>query len=191
VVGWHPFRITRYSDLELPDVEEPEDLLATIEEQVFRRRFGEVLRVEVQAGMPAHLRALLLDELRDDDIPVISALTEQDFHEVGALLDMSDLMTLANLDVPALRDAPFTTVQPPELRDPSRNMFDVIRERDILVHHPYDSFAASVERFIETAADDEQVLAIKMTLYRTSGDTAIVNALTRAAQQGKQVAVLV
>jgi polyphosphate kinase len=190
IVGWHTFRITRYSDLELSNAEEPEDLLASIEEQVFYRRFGEVVRVEVQRGMPAHLSSLLLEELRDDEIPAAAALSAEDIQEVGDIVDLSDLTTLCALDLPALRDAPFSPAIPAALRD-SRNIFEVIRERDLLLHHPFDSFAGSVERFIESAAEDEHVLAIKMTLYRTSGDTAIVKALTNAAQRGKQVAVLV
>ena len=190
VLGWYAFRITRYSDLELPNAEEPEDLLAEIEQQVFKRRFGEVIRVEVQEDMPAHLRALLLDELRDDDEPAMT-LTEQDVVEVGRLLDLSDLLSLASLDIPELKDAPYTPKTPPELQDPERSIFDVIRERDILVHHPFDSFPATVERFLESAAADEHVLAIKLTLYRTSGDTEIVRALIEAARRGKQVAVLV
>src|SRR5690348_7795743 len=190
VLRWHPFRITRYSDLELP-VEEPEDLLATIEEQVFKRRFGEVVRLEVEDAMPAHLRALLLEELRAEDVTQSTLLTERDVFEAGKLLGLGDLMALASLDCPTLRDPPFAPSIPPELRDPRRSIFDVIRERDLLVHHPFDSFTASVERFLETAAEDENVLAIKLTLYRTSGDTAIVDALIDAAQRGKQVAVLV
>jgi polyphosphate kinase len=190
VLRWHPFRITRYSDLELP-VEEPEDLLATIEEQVFKRRFGEVVRLEVEDAMPLHLRTLLLEELRAEDLTQSTVLTERDIFEAGKLLGLGDLMALASLDCPALKDPPFAPSIPPELRDPRRSIFDVIRERDLLVHHPYDSFSATVERFLETAAEDDNVLAIKLTLYRTSGDTAIVDALIEAAQRGKQVAVLV
>lgn len=190
VLRWHAFRITRYSDLELP-VEEPEDLLVSIEEQVFKRRFGEVVRLEVGDDMPQHLRALLLEELREEDVPQSAALTERDVQEAGPLLDVGDMMALCALDLPALKDAPFTPATPTELRDPSRSIFDVIRERDLLVHHPFDSFSVSVERFLETAAVDDNVLAIKLTLYRTSGDTAIVDALIDAAQRGKQVAVLV
>ena len=190
VLRWHAFRITRYSDLELP-VEEPEDLLATIEEQVFKRRFGEVVRIEVQDDMPAHLRVLLLEELREEEVPQSVMLTDRDVQEAGALLDLGDLLALHAIDLPALKDAPFTPCIPPELRDPVRSIFDVIRERDLLVHHPFDSFGASVERFLQTAAEDANVLAIKLTLYRTSGDTAIVDALIEAAQRGKQVAVLV
>jgi polyphosphate kinase len=118
-------------------------------------------------------------------------LTERDIFEAGKLLGLGDLMALASLDCPALKDPPFAPSIPLELRDPRRSIFDVIRERDLLVHHPYDSFSATVERFLETAAEDDNVLAIKLTLYRTSGDTAIVDALIEAAQRGKQVAVLV
>jgi polyphosphate kinase len=190
IIGSHTFRITRYSDLELSNAEEPEDLLASIEEQVFYRRFGEVVRVEVQRGMPPHLSALLLEELRDDEIPAGAGLSADDVQEMGELVDLSDLLSLSTLELPALRDAPFLPAVPAPLRDTKRSIFDVIRDRDILLHHPFESFA-SVERFIEAAAEDEHVLAIKMTLYRTSGDTAIVKALTNAAQRGKQVAVLV
>ncbi len=190
VVASYVFRITRYSDLDIP-VEEPEDLLATIEEQVFQRRFGEVVRVEVQDDMPAHLRALLLEELREDDVTESGRLSERDIVDAGRLLDLSDLTGLATLDLPALRDAPFVAATPAELRDAERSIFDVIREGDLLVHHPFDSFGASVERLLKEAARDDQVLAIKVTLYRTSGDTAVVAALVEAAQRGKQVAVIV
>jgi polyphosphate kinase len=190
VVAWYTFRITRYSDLDIP-VEEPEDLLATIEEQVFKRRFGEVVRVEVQDDMPAHLRALLLDEMREDDVPEPGRLAERDIQDAGRLLDLSDLSGLYALDLPGLKDPPLVSTMPAELRDTERSIFDVIREGDILVHHPFDSFPASVERFLEEAAYDDQVLAIKLTLYRTSGDTALVAALVGAAQRGKQVAVIV
>ncbi|MFI5311644.1 MAG: polyphosphate kinase 1 [Gemmatimonadales bacterium] len=191
IIGWHTFRITRYSDLEIANTEEPEDLLAMIEEQVFQRRFGEVVRLEVQRGMPAPLRTLLLDELRESEDPEFAPLTEREVHESGKLLDLGDLMALATLDIPELRDPPFTPVVLGELREHARPIFDVMRERDLLVHHPFDSFTATVEEFIEAAARDEHVLAIKMTLYRTSGESAIVRALTEAAQRGIQVAVLV
>ncbi len=184
------FRITRYSDLELPNAEEPEDLLAEIEQQVFKRRFGEVVRLEVQDDMPHHLRMLLLDEIQDDEEPTMP-LTEADIEEAGDLLALSDLVSLASLEIPELRDPPFVPRTPVELQDENRSMFDVIRERDLLVHHPFDSFPATVERFLEEAAEDDHVLAIKLTLYRTSGDTEIVRALTEAAKRGKQVAVMV
>jgi len=190
IMGHHAFRITRFSDLEIAPTEEPEDLLAMIEEQVFQRRFGEVVRLEVQRGMPDQLRTLLLEELRETEDPELAPLTEREVHEPGRLLDLGDLHALAALDIPELRDPPFVPVTPPELRD-GRSVFDAIRERDLLVHHPFDSFPATIERFLDEAARDEHVLAIKVTLYRTSGDTAVVRALTGAAQAGKQVAVLV
>ncbi len=190
VTGHHAFRITRFSDLEIAPTEEPEDLLAMIEEQVFQRRFGEVVRLEVQRGMPQVLRALLLEELRESEDPEMAPLTEREVHEPGRLLDLGDLHALAALDLPELRDPPFVPVTPVELRA-GRSVFEAIREHDVLLHHPFDSFPATVERFLDEAAHDEHVLAIKMTLYRTSGDTAVVRALTEAAQAGKQVAVLV
>ena len=191
VLGWHTFRITRYSDLDLADTEDSEDYLAMIEEQVFQRRFGEVVRLEVEPEMPVPLRKLLLEELRETDDAESLQLGDTDVHETGSLLDFGDLMAIGMLDVPELRDPPFTPSVPVELREPDRSVFDVIRERDLIVHHPYDSFTASVEQFIEAASRDDQVLAIKMTFYRTSGDGAIVRALTEAAERGIQVAVLV
>jgi polyphosphate kinase len=191
VEQWHGFKITRYSDLDVPAADEPEDLLASIEEQVFQRRFGEVVRLEVETGMPEHVRRLLLEELREGAPPDVLPLAERDVHDVGSLVELADLMGLATIDVPELRDTPYAPLVPHELRDVERSIFDAIRERDILVHHPFESFAMSVERFFESAAMDDAVLALKTTLYRTSGDTAIVQALTEAAQRGKQVAVLV
>jgi polyphosphate kinase len=190
VLSYHAFRLTRYSDLEIPDAEEPEDLLAAIEEQVFQRRFGEVVRIEVETGMPQDMRELLLEELwaQDDER---TPLTERDVVDAGPLLDLGDLMVFATLNVPELKPPPFQASVPPELRSHDRSIFDIIKEGDVLLHHPFDSFSTSVERFLEEAANDEQVLAIKMTLYRTSGDTAIVASLIKAAQRGKQVAVLV
>jgi len=189
--GFSTFRVTRYSDLELAHSDEDEDLLTIIEEQVFQRRFAEVVRVEVQKGTPPDLRELLLGELLEDQPPEMPALTEADLVETGPLLDLSDLMWLATMEIPDLRDPPFVPATPSELKDTSRSIFDAIRDRDILLHHPFDSFPASVEHFLTSAAVDPNVLAIKMTLYRTSGDTAIVRALTEAAQRGKQVAVLI
>ncbi|MDQ6888188.1 MAG: polyphosphate kinase 1 [Gemmatimonadota bacterium] len=190
VLSWHVFRITRNSDLDIAE-DEPEDLLEAIEEQVFRRRFGEVVRLEVQSDMPAATRALLLEELRDDRLPANATLSERDIEEAGPLMALGDLMEIAGLDVPELRDLPAVPSTPAALRAPGRTIFDAIRERDILLHHPFESFATTVEEFLEAAATDDQVLAIKLSLYRTSGDTAIVQALADAAQRGKQVAVLV
>ncbi|MEO7520562.1 MAG: polyphosphate kinase 1, partial [Gemmatimonas sp.] len=191
VERWFTFRITRYSDLDLGQIDQPEDLLETIEQQVFQRRFGEVVRLEVQRDMPASIRELLLEELSESVSQAVAPLVDGDVHDLDDLLEMGDLMTLAGLDLPELRDTPYTPVVPAALRDNTRSIFDVLRERDVLVHHPYESFSASVEAFLEAAAHDPQVLAIKLTLYRTSGDTAIVRALTEAAEQGKQVAVLI
>jgi polyphosphate kinase len=191
VVRWYAFRITRNSDIELAPSEEPDDLMATIEEHVFRRRFGEVVRLEVQDGTPPSVRALLIEEMRDDRLPPSASLTERDVHEVGPILELGQLADLAGLDIPELRDPPFVAVTPVPFREANGAIFDVIRERDVLVHHPFESFAATVEHFLETAADDPDVLAIKLTLYRTSGDTPIVRALIEAAEQGKQVVVLV
>lgn len=190
ILGSWVFRVTRYSDLEVKASDETEDLLTAIEEQVFQRRFTEVVRVEVQTGVPDEIRAILVDELREEQTPEF-ALTPEDVVDGGALLELGDLMALATLDIPELRDPPFAAVTPSRLRDTTRSIFDVIRERDLLVHHPYESFTASVEQFVQAAAVDPDVLAIKMTLYRTSGDTPIVRALTDAAEGGKQVAVLV
>ncbi|HEX5577472.1 MAG TPA: polyphosphate kinase 1 [Gemmatimonadaceae bacterium] len=191
IVGSNTFRVTRYSDLELTHLEEPEDLMALIEEQVFRRRFAEVVRVEIESGTPPDLQKLLLDELREDQEDDIPSLPDIDLVETGPLLAPSDLMALATLDVPEVRDPSYMPAVPKELRDTSRSIFDVIRDGDIMVHHPYDSFSASVEHFITSAALDENVLAIKMTLYRTTGDSAIVRARTEAAERGKQVVVLI
>lgn len=191
ILGWHAFRVTRHTDIDTLSVEEPDDVLAMIEEQVFRRRFGEVVRLEVQDGMPSHLRRLILDELRQEHGPEPLPLSDPVVHEAGTLLDLADLAGLASLDVPELRDPPFLPSVPPAFRSDSPSIFEVIAEGDVLVHHPYESFAGSVERFFESAAIDPDVLAIKTTLYRTSGDTAIVRGLVEAARRGKQVAVAV
>ena len=191
VAGWYPFRITRNSDIDVVDSEEPEDLLQEIEEQVFRRRFGEVVRLQVDERMPDEIRALLIEELRDERVTMLPLLPGRDVHGSGPLLEIGDLMVLAELDLPDLRDPPCVPVVPAAFRGEDAALFAAIRERDILVHHPFESFGATTEHFLEAAARDEQVLAIKLTLYRTSGDTAIVDALIEAAQGGKQVAVLV
>lgn len=190
VQRWYTFRITRYSDLDLGQMDQPEDLLETIEQQVFQRRFGEVVRLEVQRDMPERIRALLLEELGESETQLVAPLGPEDVHDEDDLLELGDLMHLAQIELAELRDPPFTPQVPLAFRD-ARNVFDAIRERDIIVHHPYESFGASVEAFLEAAANDPHVLAIKLTLYRTSGDTAIVRALTEAAEAGKQVAVII
>ena len=190
VQRWFTFRITRYSDLDLGQMDQPEDLLETIEQQVFQRRFGEVVRLEVQRDMPERIRALLLEELSESETQLVAPLGPDDVHDADDLLELGDLMQLAMIDLPELRDPSHSPQVPAAFKD-ARNLFDAIRERDVLVHHPYESFSASVETFLEAAANDPQVLAIKLTLYRTSGDTAIVRALTEAAEAGKQVAVII
>jgi polyphosphate kinase len=190
VQRWFTFRITRYSDLDLGQIDQPEDLLETIEQQVFQRRFGEVVRLEVQRDMPDRIRTLLLEELGESETQLVAPLVLADVHDQDDLLEFGDLMHLVSIDLPELKDPPHTPQIPSAFRD-ARNMFDAIRERDVLVHHPFESFSASVEAFLEAAANDPHVLAIKLTLYRTSGDTAIVRALTEAAEAGKQVAVII
>lgn len=189
ILGSYPFRITRNTDLEI-DPDEADDLLALIQEEVRNRRFAEVVRLEVHPAMPDSLRVLLLAELNADQEADGLPLTADDLYEVDGLLDAPDLMVISALDLPELHDPSFIPVSPLRLAG-GRNIFEVIREGDVLVHHPYESFAASVERFIQTATDDPDVLAIKMTLYRTGGDSHIARMLASAAERGKQVAVLI
>lgn len=193
---YHPFRITRNADLTVEE-DEAEDLLLAIEQELRKRRFGgSAVRMEVQAIMPRGLREMLVEEL---------AISEQDVYVVEGLLGLKDLMSFVGLAMPELKDPLWTPVVPPRLRNSDRkdldesmshsddgeDIFTVIRRGDLMLHHPYHSFRATVQRFITEAAHDRSVLAIKMTLYRTSGDSPIVNALIEAAQNGKQVAVLV
>ncbi|MEO8451016.1 MAG: polyphosphate kinase 1, partial [Gemmatimonadota bacterium] len=192
ILGAYPFRITRNTDLEI-DPEEAEDLLSLIQEEVRNRRFAEVVRLEVDAGTPDSLRELLLAELNADQEDSGLPLTREDIYDVRGLLDAADLLSIGQLDLPDLQelhDLSFTPVTSPRLQG-GRNIFDVIREGDVLVHHPYESFATSVERFIQAATEDLDVLAIKVTLYRTGGDSHIARMLTAAAERGKQVAVLI
>ena len=189
ILGAYPFRISRNTDLEI-DPEEAEDLLSLIQEEVRNRRFAEVVRLELHPTTPESLRELLLEELNADQDPVEQRLELDDLYEVSGLLDGGDLLALANLDIPELKDPPHTPVTPARLAA-GRNIFDVIRDGDILVHHPYESFATSVERFLQSATEDPDVLAIKMTLYRTGGDSHIARMLAAAAERGKQVAVLI
>ncbi|MCA1993720.1 MAG: polyphosphate kinase 1 [Coleofasciculus sp. S288] len=184
---YHSFRITRNSDLALEE-EEAEDLLLAIEQELRKRRLGgSVVRLEAQVGTPESVRGMLMEELE---------LKEADIYEVEGPLGLKDLMSFMELPLPHLKDPPWTPTVPPRLLSPAveeglEDFFSVIRRGDLLVHHPYDSFSATVLRFITQAAYDPEVLAIKMTLYRTSGDSPIVNALIAAAENGKQVAVLV
>ncbi len=188
ILGAYPFRITRNTDLEI-DPDEADDLLALIQEEVRNRRFAAVVRLEVHPAMPESLRQLLVAELNADQEEGLP-LTPEDVYEVNGLLDTADLLSLSTLELPELRDPAFLPVVPTRLAT-GRNLFEVIREGDLLVHHPYESFAASVERFIQSAAEDPDVLAIKMTLYRTGGDSHIARMLLHAAERGKQVAVLI
>jgi polyphosphate kinase len=184
VVEAHPFRVTRDADIELAE-DEADDLMVAVEQELRRRRFGAVVRLEVAATMPDHVVRLLQRELEVDDDAVVS---------VEGPLNLGDLLDLVGaVDRPELTDAPWVGTTQPRLlaTDDTVNLFATLREGDLLVHHPYDAFASSVQRFLEQAADDPEVLAIKQTLYRTDGDSPIVSALIRAAEHGKQVAVLV
>ncbi len=192
LVGCHPFRITRNTDLTLEvgdgPADEADDLLEMIQEEVRNRKFGEVVRLEVHESMPPSLRTLLVEEFNEAEDDEGLPLTEADVFEVTGPLDASDLLSIAALEFPALKDPPFNGVTPRRFAD-GRNVFDVIREGDLLLHHPYDSFQNSVERIIAAATEDPDVLAIKITLYRTGGE--IARLLASAAERGKQVAVLI
>jgi polyphosphate kinase len=185
IVDAHMFRVTRNADLAIEE-DEADDLLLAIEEEVRRRRFGAAVRLEVERSMPPATKELLLRGI---------GLIQDDLYEVSGMLDLTGLWTLADLDVPELRAEPWAPVTPARLAPPDEDepadVFAAIRAADILVHHPFESFAASVERFIVQAAMDPEVLTIKQTIYRTSGDSPIVHALIRAAESGKQVVVLV
>jgi polyphosphate kinase len=183
VTGHHAFRVTRNADVEVEE-DRDEDLLQALERELARRRFGPVVRVEVGPDVDPHVLDLLVRELE---------VTDDDVVEVPGLLDLSSLWQLYEVDRPDLKDDPFVPSTHPRLADGEQaaDVFAALREGDVLVHHPYDSFATSVQRFIEQAAADPQVLAIKQTLYRTSGDSPIVDALIDAAEAGKQVVVLV
>ena len=179
-----PFRVTRKADLTV-DEEEADDLLAAIELELRRRRFGEAVRLEVDSRMTAQVRDLLMRELD---------LAPDDVYVVDGPLELGGLWAVHDLERPELKDDLWVGVTQPRLVDADGgpvDLFAVLRDHEILVQHPYDSFATSVEAFIEQAAADPQVLAIKQTLYRTSGDSPIVKALIRAAELGKQVAVLI
>jgi polyphosphate kinase len=192
VRGWHAFRITRWADLTVGG--DGADLLTTVEEQVFDRRFAEVARVELEDTMPVHVREAIIDSLREEeelDDESGAALTDDDVLAAGPLLQLSDLFGMAGADLPALKDPPFKPRVPPAFAPARKSIFDVIRAGDVLVHHPFESFPDSVERFLETAAADDRVTEIKLTVYRTSGTSAIVRAITEAAQRGKKVTALV
>jgi polyphosphate kinase len=183
VLDTHVFRVTRNADLEVEE-DRDEDLLQALERELARRRFGPAVRLEVAESIDPLILDVLVHELE---------ISPSDVVTVPGLLDLSSLMALYDLDRPELKDEPFVPATHPRLSEGETPMsvFATLRQGDVLVHHPYDSFATSVQRFIEQAAADPNVLAIKQTLYRTSGDSPIVEALIEAAQAGKQVVVLV
>ncbi len=178
------FRVTRNADLTLEE-EEADDLLAAVEIELRRRRFGRAVRLELDVDASDEVRELLLRELD---------LDEDAIHTHVGPLDLGGLWALQSLDRPDLKDDPWSPVTQPRLTPAEGeqvDLFSVLRDGDVLVHHPYDSFSSSVEEFIRQAASDPHVLTIKLTLYRTSGDSPIVKSLIRAAERGKQVAALV
>lgn len=175
------FRVTRNIDVE-SDEEGVEDLLEMIEEELKQRRFAEAVRLEVEPQVDAWLLEFLMDELD---------LKPEDVYESPMPLEYKDLSAVANLPLPQLKFKPWAGLTLPPLLGEENNIFNVIKSNDLLVHHPYESFSTSVERFIVTAADDPNVVAIKMTMYRTGEDSSIVHALMRAAEKGKQVVCLI
>ncbi|MFI9815776.1 RNA degradosome polyphosphate kinase [Saccharothrix variisporea] len=183
VIECHAFRVTRNADLEVEE-DQDEDLLKSLERELVRRRFGPPVRLEIAGDMTEHMLERLLRELEVDPHDVV---------QVPGLLDLSCLWQLYSVDRKQLKDAPFVPATHPAFgeRETPKSIFATLREGDVLVHHPYDSFSTSVQRFIEQAAADPRVLAIKQTLYRTSGDSPIVDALIDAAEAGKQVVALV
>jgi polyphosphate kinase len=178
------FRVTRDADFTVSD--EADDLLQAVQDELRRRRFGEVVRLEVASSMNPKLRAQLVEALR---------LEDREVYDVEGLIDLADLDAIA--DVPGhaeLRWSPWTPVTQPRLQgedDDPVDMFAEIRQRDLLVHHPYDSFSTSVERFVTQAVADPDVLAIKQTVYRTSDDSPLVPSLIRASERGKQAVCMV
>ncbi len=191
---YYPFRVTRNSDLDVEE-DEADDLMEAIEQELRKRRVGgSVVRMETYATLPDEIRSLLMEEME---------ISRDEVYEVEGLLSLRDLMYFMELNLPHLKDVPWKGATHPRLRkvlesnvedlpeSKEEDFFSVLRKQDLLVHHPYHSFTTSVQRFIEEAAYDPGVLAIKMTLYRTSGDSPIVKALINAAENGKQVATLV
>jgi polyphosphate kinase len=175
----YAFRVTRDADFEIQE-DEADDLLRTIERGLHRRRFGPVVRLEIDRAMPGAMRALLMENLQ---------VGPQDVYEFDELLGMSSLMRLMEVDRYDLKDQPFMAHMPTALSG-REDIFSIIRRGDVLLHHPYDSFAPVVS-FIKQAAEDPHVLAIKQTLYRVGSNSPIVEALMRARENNKQVAVLV
>ena len=186
IVAAHPFRVTRNAEIARNE-EEAEDLLNMISEELRERRFAPIVRVEVTDSMPTHVRDLLLQEM---------GLQQMDMYTTRGPLGLADLFPLADVNLPHLKYEPWVPQTHAAMAGLSRksrpaDIFAIIRKGDVLVHHPYHSFATSTQLFVEAAARDPQVLAIKQTLYRTSADSPVVKALIQAAERGKQVAVLV
>ncbi|NJM98805.1 MAG: polyphosphate kinase 1 [Phormidesmis sp. RL_2_1] len=180
------FRITRNADLSVEE-DEADDLMLAIEQELRKRRLGgSVVRMESEAGMNPAMRATLMSELK---------IQAEDVYDIEGPMGLTDLMALMDLPLPKLQDTPWQPVIPGSWKavqhEEGETVFDLIRRRDRLVHHPYHAFSGTVQTFITQAANDPGVLAIKMTLYRTSGDSPIVNALVKAAENGKQVVALV
>ncbi len=177
------FRVTRNADLTLEE-DEADDLMVALEIELRRRRFGEALRVEIQRGMSGEFLDLLVDQLD---------LTHESVYVSDAPLGLHDLWSLYDIDRPDLKGEGWSPLTPARLLvgDHVGDIFGAIREGDVLLHHPYDSFSDSVEMFVAQAAEDPKVVAIKQTLYRTSGDSPVVRSLIRAAERGKQVVALV
>jgi polyphosphate kinase len=187
VEGAYAFRLTRSGDLELAE-ERAASLLRVVEEETKRRPFGSVVRVEVEQAMPQAVRDLLLRELQFEEIGDVSTIGPDDLYEAESLVDFGALREIAALVRPELQFPPFRAQSP---LAPDRPIFEQLQAGDVLVHHPYDAFETTVERFFAEAADDPAVVAIKLTLYRAGGRSGIVDALVRAARGGKDVFVFV
>jgi len=181
IMGVMPFRVTRNAEVEL-DALDAEDLLEHIQEELRERRFAKVIRLEHGANPDPWILNLLISELE---------LSESDIYEVPSLLDFSALKAISELNLPKLRFEPWVPLATPILSDDDTNIFHAIRQGDNLVHHPYESFASSVEKLIKSAAEDPKVVAIKATLYRTGEESSIVPWLLRAAEAGKQVVCVI
>lgn len=179
VVEHHAFRVTRNADLEV-DEDETDDLVQSLENELLRRRFGPLVRLEVEESISDAVLTILTDELGAED---------EEIYRVSGPLNLSGLSQIADADRPDLSYQPMVSVEPRALT--SGDLFASVLEREILVHHPYESFATTTERFLALAATDPKVVAIKQTLYRTSGDSPIVESLIEAASEGKEVVVLV
>ncbi len=181
IVHRHPFRLTRNADFDVEE-DEAEDLLSAILSELDRRRFGRTVRLEVERSIDPDVLTLLVRELQIDDRQV---------YRIRGLLGLGGLMALDDLNEPDLKWDLFPPVIPPRLAIPDVSLFDVIAEKDLLVHHPYESFPASTAEFIRQASEDPDVLAIKQTFYRTSAESSIARSLIAAAEAGKQVVVLI